>query len=360
MAEQIAQLYQRSEVDARIIEYGGRILARGELPASSGTGHGIEQRLRPLQDIHWHRRTLRKVATREKFDLVHIPTIRRLPGRLACPTVITVHDLGPVRLGKKYGALRDFYHRQLVPRWLEKVDAIVTPSQSTKNDLMEFYGVESARITVVPNGANHTVYREGDPLESAEFLAGRYGVKLPFLVYVSRLEHPAKNHVRLLEAFRRAKERHRLPHTLVLVGSPWNGHEIVTAAAQPQVGSGAVQLTGFVPKDHLPHFLRAATAQIYPSLFEGFGLPVIEAMACGTPVACSRSSSLTEIAEGHGLLFDPTDLDEMADAIGRLATDDALRARLRTDGLKHARQFTWERSVNETIAVWRQTLERAS
>jgi glycosyltransferase involved in cell wall biosynthesis len=360
VAEQIARLYERPDIDLRVIEHGGGVLRQGALPVGSGTAAGVEQRLRPLRDIWWHRRTLRRVAAQERFDLVHVPTIRRLPGSLPCRAVVTVHDLGPIRMGKKYGLLRGAYHRQVVPRWLRTVDAIVTPSRSTLNDLVEFYGVDPARITVVPNGADHRLYREGDAQESRALVERAYRVRGPFFVYVSRLEHPAKNHVRLIEAFLRAKRQHDLPHSLVLVGSPWNGHEVITAAARAGVESGAVVFAGFVPKDHVPHFLRAATAAIYPSLFEGFGLPVIEAMACGTPVACSRSSSLTEIAEGHGLLFEPTSGEEIADAVRQLAADGALREQLRAKGLAHARKFTWERSVDETVAVWRKSLEHRS
>jgi glycosyltransferase involved in cell wall biosynthesis len=309
IAEQIARLHERDDIDACIIEHGGRLLERGASPASSGTDAGIGRKLRPLRDIWWHRRTLPHVAARENFDLVHVPTIRRLPARLSCPTVVTVHDLGPLRIGGKYGLLRHAYHRRIVPRWLADVNAIVTPSRFTRDDLVAFHGVDPARITVVPNGANHRLYRPGDPEESAALLARTYGVHGPFFVYVSRIEHPAKNHVRLIEAFLRAKRESGFPHSLVLVGAPWNGHEIVATAARSAVESGAVKFTGFVQKEDVPHFLRAATAALYPSLFEGFGLPVIEAMACGTPVACSRSSSLTEIAEGHGLLFDPTSSD---------------------------------------------------
>jgi glycosyltransferase involved in cell wall biosynthesis len=356
IAEQLEQLSRRNDVDTSVIEYGGTILKNGAtLDHRNGT-NGTRQRLRPLQDILWHRNGLGQLAAREKFDVVHTPSIRRLPGKLPCPAVVTVHDLGPLRLAKKYGMLRQLYHQRLVPRWLRPMDAIATPSQSTKDDLVEIYRVDPARITVVPNGANHKIYYPGDLEASASVLSRTYGISRPFFVYVSRLEHPAKNHLRLIEAFALFKKKYRLPHRLVFVGAAWNGHELIKEAAKPWEEQGEIIITDFVPKEDLPHFLRAAAALIYPSLYEGFGLPVIEAMACGTPVACSRSSSLTEIAEGHALLFDPNSAGEICEAMQKLATDDSLRARLRADGIDHAQTFTWARSVSETIAVWRRAL----
>ncbi len=359
IAEHLALLAQRSDLRVSAIEYGGRVLPAGISPTRSGTGSGTRLGWTPLSDIAWHRRGLVRLARAERFDLVHVPTVRRLPARLACPTTVTVHDLGPIRLAGKYGHVRGVYHRLVIPRWLRSIGAIVTPSAATKADIVEFYGVEPGRITVVANGVDHAHYHPGDPAESAELLARVYGLAQPFFVYVSRLEHPAKNHVRLIEAFRRWRERSRQPHRLVLVGASWNGHEVIRRAASDLVEAGAVLFAGRVPREHLPHFYRGAQAAIYPSLFEGFGLPVIEAMACATPVACSRSSSLTEIAEGRGLLFDPLEIDDIAAAMSSLAHDAGERARLRALGLAHAQGFTWRRSVDETIAVWRQAMDRA-
>ncbi len=357
ISEQIALLSCRQDLDVCFLEYGGKLLSRDQRPGTSGTSHGVSKRLRPLRDILWHRYQLASLVRKEGIELVHVPTIRRIPGKLPCPTVLTVHDLGPVRMQGKYGALRSLYHSRVVPRWLEEVDAIVTPSQFTKNDLIRFYRVPDQKITVVPNGLNHDLYHPGDPAESREVVQRKYRISGPFFVYISRLEHPAKNHVRLIQAFERFKGMVSSPHQLVLVGAKWNGFEKVEAAMAASRCRDSVVHTDYVPREDLPHFLRASSALIYPSLFEGFGMPVTEAMACGTPVACSRSSSLTEIAEGKGLLFDPENIEEMSDAIQQLATDAALGDRLRQAGLEHARSFTWARSVDETVRVWRRTLE---
>jgi glycosyltransferase involved in cell wall biosynthesis len=358
IAEQISALRCRDDVELRAIEFGGRVLAPSELPKTSGTDAGTHRRLRPLRDVLWHRTRLAALAASERFDLVHVPTIRRLPGRQPCPVVVTVHDLAPLRLPSKYGPARQVYYRRVLPRWLQAVDAIVTPSRSTKDDLEHFYGVEPRRITVVPNGVNHDLYHPDDPERSARVLQRQYGIRPPYLVYVSRLEHPAKNHVRLIEAFRRFKEQSGAPHQLVLVGERWNGHESIERAAAPLVETKEVVLTGHVPSADVPHFLRAADALIFPSLYEGFGMPIVEAMASGTPVACSRASSLTEVADGCALLFDPTRVEDMADALVRITGDLPLRHTLREEGTRRARAFTWRRCVEETIGVWRRVLGR--
>jgi glycosyltransferase involved in cell wall biosynthesis len=352
IAEQLRVLERCPGVESCILEFGGRVLTGGERPVASSTGGGIGRVVKPLKDIVWHRGGLRRAVRELGLEVVHVPTIRRLPGRLPCRTVVTVHDLAPVRMAGKYGFLRGFYHRHLVPKWLAGVDAIVTPSAATKADLIELYRVPPEKITVVPNGLDHDTFHPGDREESRERMRISYGLDGPYFVYISRLEHPAKNHVKLLEAFRRFLKETGAAHRLVLVGGDWQGSEIIREKAAPLVEAGRVVMTGFVPREEMPHFLRAAEAMIYPSLYEGFGLPVIEAMSCGTPVACSRSSALTEIAENKALLFDPESMEEISCIMGNLASDPRLREALGREGIAHAAGFSWERSVRETIAVW--------
>jgi len=352
IAEQLNVLESLPNIELNTLASDGRILSGSERPDGGATGHGIGKIAAPIKDILRHRSGLKKIVREQKLDVVHVPTIRRLPGKLPCATVVTVHDLGPIRMAGKYGMLRDYYHRKLVPRWLEGVTAFVTPSEATKADLIDIYDADPSKITVVPNGIDHATYHPGDPNESASYLREKFKLEEPFIVFVSRLEHPAKNHVRLIEAFERFKTATASPHRLVFVGSDWHGAEAIHQRAEKLVASGDLLITGYVEKEAMPHFLRAAESVVYPSLFEGFGLPVIEAMASGTPVACSRSSSLTEIAEGKALLFDPENTDEMAGTLEQLSTDAVLRDDLTQLGLAHAKTFTWKRCVEETIDVW--------
>jgi glycosyltransferase involved in cell wall biosynthesis len=359
IAESLRVLLTRAEPRVIPIAYGGRLAPTGSPALEAPPPKGLSRRIRPLYDIWWHRTRLPILARAQRFDLVHVPSIRRLPGKTACPSVVTVHDLGPLRVAKKYGWLRGAYHQQIVPRWLKSIDHFVTPSQFTKHDLQKYYGLDERLVTVVPNGVNHEMFKPGDREESLKFVSERYGITPPYFVYISRLEYPAKNHVRLLRAFEQFKERQHAPHQLVLVGTDWRGHEVIRRHAAPLENRGWVKLTGFVPVEGLPHFLRGATALVYPSLFEGFGLPVVEAMACGTPVACSETSSLGEIAKGNALLFDPENEDQIAQSLAKLAGDEACRNQLSRQGLAHAANYRWSRCVEDTIAVWKKTIESA-
>lgn len=352
IAEQLRLLASRSDLDLSVLEFGGKVLQGTGTPGKGSSGDGISRILAPVRDILWHRSGLERLSQRNAFDVVHVPTIRRLPGTLPCSSVVTVHDLGPVRVASKYGMLRNIYHRKVIPSWLKRIDAIVTPSENTRNDLVELYNADPSKIHVVPNGIDHGTYSVGNKDESRAVIEGE-GIERPYFVYLSRLEHPAKNHVNLIKAFRKFKEATGAPHQLLCIGGEWNGVEAIYEEASDLKESGDIVFPGWVDKALLPHYLRAAEALVYPSLFEGFGLPVIEAMACGTPVACSRSSSLTEIAEGHAMLFDPHQPDEIQDCLTQLASDGDLRDRLSATGLAHAASFTWERSVEETVAVWK-------
>ncbi|MEM7385343.1 MAG: glycosyltransferase family 1 protein [Verrucomicrobiota bacterium] len=353
IAEQLKQLRKTEGIDLKVLEFGGRVLESDQTPAFGSSGRGVRRIVAPAKDIIWHRNGLKEMVAREAFDLVHVPTIRRLPGSLPCPSVVTVHDLGPVRLAQKYGRLRDVYHRKVIPGWLDDVTAIVTPSEATLEDLVEIYDCDRKKITVVPNGLDHDAFSPGDPVESRDRMVSEFGLEAPFFVYISRLEHPAKNHLSLIEAFARFKEKDRDGFKLVCVGGEWNGSDLIKETASRLCSPEDVLFTGFVDGDDVPHFLRAATAMVYPSFYEGFGLPVIEAMACGVPVACSRSSSLTEIAEGKALLFDPHSIEEIHHTLNRMAAEPELRQDLRRKGLVHAAGFTWERSVRETVSVWK-------
>jgi glycosyltransferase involved in cell wall biosynthesis len=180
------------------------------------------------------------------------------------------------------------------------------------------------------------------------------GRRLPerFLLYVSRLEHPGKNHVGLLRGYRAVLDRDpSFPYDLVFAGSRWNGAEAVDAAIT-ELGLGErVHLLGFVEDAALPHLYRSARALVFPSLFEGFGIPILEAQASGLPVAGANVSSIPEVVGEGGLLFAPADLEATADAIVRVALDEKLRAELVRKGLENAGRYTWEAAAASTLEV---------
>jgi glycosyltransferase involved in cell wall biosynthesis len=189
-------------------------------------------------------------------------------------------------------------------------------------------------------------------------VARRYGVSQPFFLYVARLEHPGKNHHRLITAFNEFKAETKLPWQLVMAGSNWRGAEIIHAAIRQSPFAADIFCPGFVAEAELPALYRAAEAFVYPSLYEGFGLPPLEAMACGCPVLSSARGALGEVVGDAALLADPENCTEMKMQLTRLAKEPGLREQLRSAGLKRAKGFHWQKTATATLEVYAKALSR--
>jgi len=297
----------------------------------------------PVANIFWHLTAFPRQLRRHDCDVVFMPAgNRRLGWSYGIPSVGTVHDLSQLHVPQKYDALRMFYIMRVLPRMMRRLNRVVSVSESTKRDLESFARVDPGRIRVIHNGADLERFSPRDRNAAKSAVAAELGLPPDFLLYIARLEHPGKNHVRLLEAFASLKRDTGLPHKLVLVGSRWNGTELIEAKVK-ELGLGReVIFPGFVPNETLPALYAAADAFVFPSLFEGFGIPVLEAMACGTPVCASNVSSIPEVVGEAGLLFEPRDPKAIADSMHRLLTDPSLRKDLVQRGLAQAARFTWD------------------
>ena len=297
----------------------------------------------PVANIFWHLTAFPRQLRRHDCDVVFMPAgNRRLGWSYGIPSVGTVHDLSQLHVPQKYDALRMFYIMRVLPRMMRRLNRVVSVSESTKRDLESFARVDPGRIRVIHNGADLERFSPRDRNAAKSAVAAELGLPPDFLLYIARLEHPGKNHVRLLEAFASLKRDTGLPHKLVLVGSRWNGTELIEAKVK-ELGLGReVIFPGFVPNETLPALYTAADAFVFPSLFEGFGIPVLEAMACGTPVCASNVSSIPEVVGEAGLLFEPRDPKAIADSMHRLLTDPSLRKDLVQRGLAQAARFTWD------------------
>jgi glycosyltransferase involved in cell wall biosynthesis len=227
----------------------------------------------------------------------------------------------------------------------------LTVSESSKRDIIEFGNVAEDKVLVTPLAAEKARYYPSNALEARRQVKLKFGILGPYMLYISRIEHPGKNHVRLIKAFEIFKKRTGLPHQLVLAGSDRERAEEVHRAAEHSEFSKEIVFTGFAADEDLPDLYKASELFIFPSLYEGFGLPVLEAMACGVPVACSDLSSLPEVCGDAGLLFNPYKETSIAEAIIRLLESEQVRERYSELGLVRAGQFDWRATALQTLAA---------
>jgi glycosyltransferase involved in cell wall biosynthesis len=297
-------------------------------------------------------------ARRHRLDVVHDPvgvspfTLGRWAGRFR--RVVTIHDAIAFRHPEGYSWSNNFLHRRFVPATLRNVDAAITDSRHARADLEEFLGLPQDFISVVPLGVSKSFTPVSDG--ASRQIASAYGLGRPYVLHVGGAQ-PRKNVGRLLEAFQQVQDR--LPdHCLALAGAGVSGNERLRRSINELGLTDHVFMLGPVPESDLPALYSAARVFVFPSLFEGFGLPVLEAMACGTAVVCSNATSLPEVAGDAALLVDPLDSDALANAMHRVLTDESLVTTLRTRGLERAGEFTWARTARETLDVYRRLSSR--
>jgi glycosyltransferase involved in cell wall biosynthesis len=286
---------------------------------------------------------LPRILKRLRPDVVHY-TNYLAPVWAQVPYVVSVHDMSVALMPQFHTLKKRLLTSRLVPLVARRAGLVLTPSENTRRDVIRLLGLDPGRVRVIPYAPAPTfrpVTVERDRLRTL-------GLTGPYFLYVGTLE-PRKNLARALRAFGRVAPS--LPdHRFVIVGQRgWMYDDVLKEASGLR---GRVDLLGYVAEEDLPALYSHAAAFVYPSLYEGFGLPVVEAMACGTPVLTSRSSSLAEIAEGAAVLADPLDEAALADGLMALATDDALRADLSRRGLAKAASFTWERTGRETAQAY--------
>lgn len=311
--------------------------------------------LRPATvNILWHQVGLPALCRKNNYDVVFIPGgNRRLPWSLPCPSVATCHDIGILHVPDKYDAVHKFYNLHIMPKLVRRQTRILTVSETSKQDIVSYARVPDERVTVTLNGVDHENYQPGDPEAARAMVAEKYGVSTPYVLYISRIDHPGKNHKRLIEAFNAVIQQTNLPHSLILAGSDWTRADEVHAVAEACEFSDRIVFTGFVPAEDLPGLYQGADLFAFPSLFEGFGIPIVEAMNCGTPVACAEISCLPEIAGDAAVLFDPYGVEDMARALIEALTDDALRKQCTERGLQRAKRYNWHDSVQQTLDIIR-------
>ena len=322
------------------------VYAQGVLPAlqqlphvlipGGDTGSG-SQRLRRLL---WSQRRLPRLARQHRASLIFTPAPEGYLGRQATPQVVMVHDLRPISHPER--SLQSLYFRAWVPPLLRQCRHILTNSAFTAREIERWAGVPAQRISVIPLGYDAASFRPA---------VGPTGLpsERPYLLHVGQA-YPHKNLLRLIEAFAALAPQHP-DLQLVLAGKPHPTETPRLEALVREWGLQArVQLRPYVPFEILVQLYQGALALVYPSLWEGFGLPVLEAMACGTPVLTSHGSGTEEAAGDAALLVDPANTAALAAALRDLVEQPSLRQQLRQRGLQRAAQFSWERTAAATRA----------
>lgn len=303
---------------------------------------------------HWlEQTTLQFEIGRARLDLLHSPDFIP-PFRRNCKSVITIHDLAfllyPHFLTKE--AAR--YYGQ-IDQAVRYTDHIIAVSESTRQDTIKLLGVPERKITVIHEAAN-PIFRQIDINEARRHVTETYGLDKEYILFVSTIE-PRKNLPGLLQAYRKLLDDYKRPEGLVLAGARgWLSEEVYDAVEALHL-TDRVRFLGRVPSEHLLYLYNAARLLVHPSFYEGFGLPPLEAMTCGTPTIVSNVSALPEVVGDAAIPIDPNDIDGCTVAMWRVLTDEELRAHLIAKGLKRAQMFSWKRAAQETLKVYRRVLE---
>jgi glycosyltransferase involved in cell wall biosynthesis len=299
----------------------------------------------------------RTILKRLNVDLVHIPQLFWLPRSLPCPYVMTVHDvLEHMSRSKGHSGLRRSLHYQLTRRVLLGATRIFAVSQFSKSEVEKLFGIQPQKIEVVYNAIDERFLHGHANDADRQLIAERYLVTYPFLLYAGRIS-PHKNLVRIIEAFSALKgeleKEDRLPDLkLIIIGDDLSGHPDLRRTVIRSGVQNEVRFFGFVPIDILRIFYDLAIAFLFPSLYEGFGLPPLEAMAHGTPVITSNTSSLPEVMGKAAVLVNPENVFEIMRATHRVLVDPALREKLKLRGYERSKHFSWDESARRILKVY--------
>jgi glycosyltransferase involved in cell wall biosynthesis len=307
----------------------------------------------------WHLFKYPEFAVKRNFDACFFPAAhRRLPYKSPCPAIGVVHDMaaywGTRKTREHLGALL----RMVMPNSLRRMDRIIAVSEWVKKELIEQARVKENRIEVVPNGIDHTTFYPRQRNEESVLLIQPFSFRRPYVLSVSRIDHPVKNHIRLIDAFGIFKEKTKYPHRLVLAGGDSNNAVKVKEKAASSAWRGDIFFTGHFPTKSLPELYAGADFVVFPSMYEGFGMGALESMACGVPALCARAASLPETAEHAAIYFDPMDIEDMADRMITISTNRDIYNDCRRLGIERAKLFSWDRCVERTLQIIYETAEK--
>lgn len=305
--------------------------------------------------ILWEQLISPLVVERLGIDVLH-STNFVAPFYVPCCSVLTLHDMTWFLQADLHLAIKRFYFQKLIPVSARRGQQVIAVSESTRQDIINLLHIPDNRVRVIYSGIDADRFHPVRDESWKSIIEQKYGVRSgAYILYVGGI-HPRKNVTSLVKAFSILKERGLEQKLLLAGGMLFGNNELMVTISQLGL-DGEIVLAGQVPDNELPTLYSNASVFVYPSFYEGFGFPVLEAMACGTPVVTSTTSSLPEVAGEAALMADPNNIADIADKIWVVLTDSALRERMRVNGLSHASKFTWDETARKTLTVYEQAYE---
>jgi glycosyltransferase involved in cell wall biosynthesis len=304
-----------------------------------------------LKNMLWHLFVLPRKLKFSDYDFIFLPAgNRRLFYKYPIFSVVTLHDLSQYHIKGKYDMFRMFYIKKVIPFFIKRADHIMNVSGSTFDDAVKYYHIPEEIMSVNYNGYNADLYNSQKI--SGEGVLGKYDIKGKFILYISRIEHPGKNHLNLVKAYEQLPESLKKNYSLILGGSFWPGSEVVEMYIKESPDRDRIKCIGFVPTEDLPMLYRAADCYVFPSFFEGFGLSLLEAMACGTPVVCSNRSSLPEIGGDAVRLFNPDSPEDIAEQVQMVIEEPLVAEEMIKKGFKRVSLFDWQIHADKIVEIY--------
>ncbi len=300
----------------------------------------------------WEQTVLPWYARRYRLQVLHSPHYTKPLFLRDCSSVVTFHDMTFFIYPQKHILSKQIFFKNMIPLSARSADRLIADSYSTKRDMVKFNMASEDKIEVVHPSVDKS-YRLIENEALIEKIRGKYDTSSKFILYVGTIE-PRKNIDGLIKAYHKAANSQGIEHRLVIAGGKGWDYERVFKLVGDLKLEERVVFTGYVPENDLPLLYNAAELFIYPSFYEGFGIPTLEAMSCGVPVISSNISSLPEVVGDGGILVDPYNIDELAEAIIKVITDEGLREELSQRGLNRARLFSWNRTAEDTLSIYRE------
>lgn len=288
---------------------------------------------------------------RRPVDILHVQNV--VPLGYRGKLVVTIHDISFEIYPETFPRAMRLRLSMLVKSTARKANLVLTGSENTKKDLIELYRIPAEKIEVIPY-AHNRIYRPIKDQGQIERIKLKYGIHGNFVLYAGTLQ-PRKNIVGLIKAWDIVRQKYKLKYKLVIVGKAGWLYSDILRMIQNHTHSEDIICAGYIRDDEMPFIFNAASVFIHPSFYEGFGLTVLEALACGVPVIASNNSSLPEVVGDAGILINPYNHEEIADAIYKIVTNPELRAHLISEGLQRSEKFSWEYTAQRTLDAYKKT-----